>query len=99
ARQQRHTARDLNEVPETLLRRNEDVLARERIFTEPKRLPEIATARRHAAALPAPFVLLEAAAIVAEREVRKCSIVMRIRVRLVERNRALEIFERLVLLI
>ena len=43
--------------------------------------------------------MLEAAAIVAEGEARERGVVMRIRVRLVERDRTLEIGERLTLLI
>src|SRR5262249_61886271 len=97
--QQRHIARELDAIAKALLGRNEDALARERIFTEPERFAEAAAACRHAAALPAPFVLLEAAAIVAERETRERRLVMCIRVRLVERDRTLEIGERLALLI
>ena len=90
ARQQRRVADELDGVAQPLLGMQQDGLAAERIFAEPERLAE-AAARRHAAALPAPFVFLEAAAVVAERQQRQPFVVVGVGVVLVERQHLAEI--------
>ena len=65
--QERHVARELDGVAKSLLGVQEHGFARQRIIAEPQR-PAAALLLGHAAAAPAPFVFIKAAAIVAERE-------------------------------
>ena len=68
--EKRHVARELDGVAKTLLGMQQHGLPRQRIIAEPQR-PAAAFLLGHAAAAPAPFVFLKAAAIVAERQQRQ----------------------------
>ncbi len=78
ARQQRDIARELDRVAQSLLGVQQDRVALKWIFSEPKRTAVAAALRRHAGSTPPPFVLLEAAAKVADRQQRKRLIEMRV---------------------
>ncbi len=94
ARQQRRIARELDGVAQTLFGMQQDGLARERIFAEPERAAVAAARVGHAGALPAPFVLLEAAAQVAQPEQAQRLIEMGIGIVFLPRDRLAEAVDR-----
>ena len=84
AARQRHVARELDGVAQTLLGVQQHGLARQRILAEPQR-PAAALLRRHAASPPARLVFLKASPIIAEREQRQRLAEMDVRVVLAQR--------------